>query len=64
MKITKEEIQAKIDAANQAKTIGWLDTEKMQSEGIKTSRSMCCTGYVPKENAFKECQTKKPFWGF
>jgi hypothetical protein len=62
MKVTKEEIQAKIESANKSKKIGWLDTEKMQSQGIITSKPMCCTGYEPKENAFRICQQPKPRW--
>lgn len=62
MKITKEEIQAKIDAANQAKTIGWLDTEKMNKFGVKTSKPLKLTGWEPKENMFREGQTQRPKW--
>jgi hypothetical protein len=64
MKVTSSDIKAKVEAANQANQIGWLDTEKMNTFGVQTSKPLKLTGYEPKENAFRECQTKKPFWGF
>lgn len=61
MKITKQEIIAKIEAANNANKIGWLDKAKMESNGINAN-PMKLTGYVKPENPFRECQTKRPRW--
>lgn len=62
MKITKEMLEQKKLQAMLDNQKGWLDTEKMNSQGIITSKPMCCTGYEPKENAFRICQQPKPCW--
>lgn len=64
MKITKEMLEQKKLQAQQANNIGWLDTVKMETYGIKTSKPMKLTGWERPEKPFQECQTKKPFWGF
>lgn len=62
MHITKEEIVARQEKANQDNQLGWLDTEKMNCQGIKTSKPMCCTGYEPKERPFQIMLPQKPRW--
>lgn len=62
MKITKEEILQKQQQAAQGNSIGWLDTEKMNKFGIQTSQPLKLTGYEPKENSFRICQTQRPKW--
>ena len=63
MKVTSEDIKKKQVEAALANNIGWLDTAKMDSQGIKAN-PMKLTGYVKPENPFKECQAKRPDWGF
>ena len=61
-KVTSSDIKAKVEAANQANSIGWLDTVKMDKFGIKTSKPLYLTGYQRPENPFYECQVKRPRW--
>ncbi len=63
MKITKEEILQRQQQANNDNNVGWLDKAKMESKGINAN-PMKLTGYVRPENPFRECQTKKPYYGF
>ena len=59
-KITKEIIQQKQQAANQVNNIGWLDTVKMQEQGIKTSKPFRLTGiFTVKENPFQVMLPKR-----
>jgi hypothetical protein len=60
MKVTREQIEAKEFEAKKASQIGWLDTVKMETYGIKTSKPMKLTGWEPKENPFRECQQPNP----
>ena len=58
MKITKEEIQAKIAKAEQANKGSIFDAFK----SLIPSKPMKLTGYERPENPFRECQTKRPKW--
>jgi hypothetical protein len=62
MKITSSDIKDKINKATQANQVGWLDTVKMQQQGIKASQftEKRLNGYERPENPFRECQIKKP----
>jgi len=60
MRITKQELEAKAAQAQIDNSIGWLDTEKMNSQGVKTSKPLCCTGYVKPENPFRIMQQPNP----
>lgn len=62
MKITAEEIRQRQQQAEQDNSIGWLDTEKMNKFGVKTSKPLKLTGWEPKENMFREGQTQRPKW--
>ena len=59
-KVTQQDIQAKIQQANRVNNIGWLDTEKMNKEGIKTSKPFRLTGiFTVKENPFQVMLPKR-----
>ena len=60
MKVTKEQLEQKKLQAQIDNNKGWLDTEKMNKFGIKTSQPFKLTGYVKPENAFRICQTRRP----